>query len=210
MIFHSGIVGVAVGYVGVRFLYNKKQKTYTLNASSVLAAVVLSVVFMYLYNRYSSLFFGKMSDIDELSDIASGYGRGGSSYASIAGNSSNIVNFIIYTPIRIFLFLFTPLFFQIRGLSDIIAMVFSAFFYMWAYYMAFKALKTNKRDKNLIIALLIVAISVAFIFGWGGTNIGTNVRHRDKVMPIYITLLAISFERRPREIKEAEITKLTD
>lgn len=193
-IFHSGIVGVVVGYAGIRFLYDRRTDTYKLGTRSIVVALIFVILFAFLYNRYSSLFFGKMSRIDELSDIASGYGRGQSSYASIAGNSRNLFNFIIFTPIRIILFLFTPLPFQIRDLSDVIAMVFSAFFYLWVYFFVLKRVRRSTQYRHLLISLLIIAISTAFIFGWGGTNIGTNVRHRDKIMPVYILLLALSLD----------------
>ena len=192
-VFHSGMIGMAFGYAGIRLLYNQKKQAYRLSFSSVFVSILFVVLFVFLYTHYSSLFFSKMDEIEELSDIASGEGRGGSSYASIAGDSSNLFRFIIFTPIRMFLFLFTPLFFQIRGLYDVVAMVFSAFFYLWVYFRVFWYLR-HRENKQLMIALLLIALVIAFIFGWGGTNIGTQIRHRDKIMPVYILMLALSFE----------------
>ncbi len=195
-IFHTGIAAIAVGFVLVRIIYDKKKDAFRLTATSIIVAVAFVAVFAFLYNQYSALFFKKIVGVEEISDIASGYGRGNSSYAAIAGNSNNLFNFIVYTPVRMFLFLFTPLPFQIRGFSDLIAMVFSVFFYFWTYYRVIKKIWNIKdgNTKHLMIALFVTALLIAFVFGWGGTNIGTQIRHRDKIMPVYIVLLSLCFE----------------
>lgn len=193
-VFHSGMIGVAAGYICIRVLYNHKSQTLKITVTSVLVIVICIFLFAFLYKNYGTLLFKKMHNIDELADISSGSGRGNSSYAAIAGNSSTVLNFIIYTPIRILLFLFTPLIFQIRGISDVIAMVFSAFFYLWTWIRILRCNRFPDKNKRLVVALAFVALVTAFIFGWGGTNIGTNIRHRDKIIPIYIILLAITFD----------------
>jgi len=191
-LYHSGIVAIAVGYIIIRFLYDKKTEAFKLNFTSIIVSILFLLAFVFLFNNYGSRFFSKMQRIEDISDIASGSGRGNSSYAAIAGDSSTITSFIRYTPIRVFLFLFTPLFFQIRGYNDLIAMLFSAFFYLWVWIRSIKYLSHNTCKKTLMISLLIIALVVAFVFGWGSTNVGTNLRHRDKLIPLYILMLGLS------------------
>lgn len=194
-LYHSGVIGVAMGYICVRLLYDLKADKFRLSFNSIVSAVALLLLFAYLYSNYSSILFGKMQNIETIADISTGQGRGGSSYAAIAGNSSNIGNFIVYSPWRMFLFLFTPLPFQIRGIPDIIAMVFSAWFYLWVMIRAIKySMFSDNKYRHLVVALLIVGLAFAFVFGWGSTNYGTNARHRDKVIATYVLILAITFE----------------
>ena len=96
------------------------------------------------------------------------------------------------------MFLFTPLPFQIRGIKDIIAMLFSAWFYGIVYYRALKGIfQSSIKERNVAIVLLIIGLCTAFVFGWGSTNIGTNLRHRDKMISLYIILLALSYDSIP-------------
>lgn len=197
-IFHSGVVGVAFGYIGIRFLYDRRKNKYRLSLTSILIAIVSTLAIVYLFNNYASLLFGKMQNIESISDISSGTGRGESSYESIAGNSNTIFNFIIYSPLRIFLFLFTPLPFQIRGISDIIAMLFSAWCYLWIVARGLASSLKKTKNNTLISAIVIVIMMTSFVFGWGSTNIGTNIRHRDKMIPLFAVVLALSYEKRDK------------
>ena len=94
--------------------------------------------------------------------------------------------------ICIFFFLASPLPWYWRGINDIIAFLFSAFFYTISIYYSFKAIKLTSKNKNIIICLLIFAISSAFIYSWGVSNAGTALRHRDKFLPNFILLFIIA------------------
>ena len=197
-IYHSGIIGFGIGYIIIRLLYNPETEKFQFSLRSIIYSIVIILAFAYLYSNYSSVLFGKFENIESLSDISNGSGQGGSSYAAIAGTSENIVSFVIFTPIRILMFLFTPLPFQIRGIKDIIAMFFSAWFYGIVYYRALKGIfQSSIKERNVAIVLLIIGLCTAFVFGWGSTNIGTNLRHRDKMISLYIILLALSYDSIP-------------
>ena len=87
---------------------------------------------------YADVLFEKFGRVDSIGDVANTLDYGGSSYAQYVGDSSSIQNMLIYTIPRIGYFLFSPFPWQWRGISDIIAFVFSSMFYMYAVYAAIK------------------------------------------------------------------------
>lgn len=192
-LFHSGVVALAAGYIVVRLLYNRKAGRFGLSARNILIAVLFLAVFVYLYMNYADVLFKKMADIESIEEIASGAGRGGASYAAYVGNSDSVFNMIVYSPIRIIYFLFSPLPWHWRGISDVIAFCFSSVFYLIAIIKAFSVLKyKNNPKRNLVLALLILVLCTALVFAWGVSNAGTALRHRDKMVVLYCVLLGLS------------------
>lgn len=191
--FHSGSMAVAVGYIIVRLLYNNRQKSFHFTWKNVIPALFFLLMFVFLFNNYADTLFGKMAGVDSLEDIANTNAAGGSSYAAYVGNSNNLFNMVIYTPLRLVFFLFSPFPWQWRGLSDIIAFCFSSVFYLWVLGRTVSYLKSVSLEKRAVItALLIVGLSTAFVFAWGVSNTGTAVRHRDKMVVLYGVLWALT------------------
>lgn len=191
--FHSGTVAMAIGYIAIRFLYDKRRKAFHTSWKNILPTIVLVTVFVYLYINHKSVLFGKMEGIEAIDDIASGNGMGNSTYAAYVGNSNTPLNMLIYTLPRIVFFLFSPFPWHWRGLSDIIAFCFNSVFYLWTVYSAYKYLRSKESEnRNLLIALLIVALVTVFVFAWGTSNTGTAVRHRDKMVILYGVIWALT------------------
>jgi len=202
--FHSGSVAVAVGYIVVRFLYDRSKGRFRFTWKNILPAVLFVVVFLYLFNSYGDRLFAKMLNIESIEDIASVRGAGGSSYARYVGNSSTPLNMILYTPLRVVFFLFSPFPWHWRGLSDIIAFCFNSLFYIWSLFRAAKTLMSRRSpNKNAVIALLLIAACTVFVFAWGVSNTGTAVRHRDKMVVLYAVLLGLSW--RPPRHRETDL-----
>lgn len=191
--FHSGSVAVAVSYIVVRLLYNKKRGVFRLTWQSIVPAIFFMLVFVFLFNNYSDTLFGKMTGVDSLEDIANTSTVAGSSYAAYVGNSSTPLNMLLYTPLRLVFFLFAPFPWQWRGLSDIIAFCFSSMFYLLVLVRAVSYLKKREqKNRQAVIALLIVALATAFVFAWGVVATGTAIRHRDKMVIVYGVLLSLT------------------
>ncbi len=191
--FHSGSAAIAIGYITMRLIYDNKKKMVRLRAKNVLPAIFFVVVIAYLYVNYADDLFGKMNHVESIGDIGSTNSEGGSSYAAYVGDSSSVVNMVIFTIPRIVYFLFSPFPWQWRGLGDIIAFVFSSLFYLLALKNAIICMKKRKsKNKNYVIVVFIVALCTAFVFSWGVTNTGTATRHRDKMIVVYAVLYALS------------------
>jgi hypothetical protein len=190
--FHSGAIGVAMGYVFARVLYNRKNCSIRISFRTIIPAIIFGIIFVYLYNNYAELLFGKMTNIESINDIANINTGGGSSYAAYVGNSNSLVSIILYTPIRMLMFQFSPFIWQIRGLSDIIALCFDSFYFLYVTYKVIRYFGLDyTKNKTLVILLFIIALTTTFVFGWGVTNTGTALRHRNKMAVLYAVLLGL-------------------
>lgn len=191
---HGGSAAAAVGYIAVVLLYDTKKKTFRLNARSLFPTILLSFGLVFLYVNYGETFFSKLTGVDSIEEIGSTYySGGGSNYARFVGNSATPLNMLIFTIPRIVYFLFSPFPWQWRGISDIIAFIFSGLFYLITVVRAFRFLKGGRNDnKRVLIALLITVAAMTFVFAWGVTNTGTAARHREKQTILFGLIYAIS------------------
>ncbi len=190
--FHSGAIAVLVGFIPGMILYNRDNKSLSLSLPSLVLTAVLVTLSAIFLNRYGDLFLGKFSRVDSLEDIANVRNVANSSYARFVGNSDSISNMIIYSIPRLVFFLFSPMPFQWRGLSDIIAFFFSSLFYVVVIFRVLKFLCSEpKSNRHQVLLLVIVALSSAFVFAWGVSNSGSAVRHRDKMIILFGVLLGL-------------------
>ena len=197
--FHSGSIGVLIGYIAVIILYDRVEGKMRISVRSIGLAGIMLFIISYLYFNYADVLFTKFGKVDSIEDIANTLDYGGSTYAQYVGDSSSIQNMVIYTIPRIVYFLFSPFPWQWRGLSDVIAFTFSSFFYMYTVITVIKNMRFYSwYNRNQAIAILIIAFCIVFIFAWGVANTGTAARHRDKMVMIFGTLLALSFNRGER------------
>ncbi len=192
-VFHSGCIAIMLGYIIVLFFYNNKKKVFSISFDRTFIGVIFLILLFYLYMNYGSVFFDKMVFANTLDDIAKTVSSGGSSYAQYVGNSDNIFNFILYSPLRMLYFTFSPFVWQWRGINDVIAFLFDSLVAIYTVFIAIKSLKYRGKYYKLSICLLIVWLSFIFVFGWGTSNTGTAIRHRDKGLIIELLLLICSF-----------------
>lgn len=190
--YHSGSVSIVLGFIIVRFLYDKNNHRFRLSISSVVPALLGVLVFFYLYNNYSELLFSKFGDLDDISNLANTRDEGGSSYARYVGNTDTLENMLIYTFPRFVYFLFSPFPWQWRGISDIVAFFFSSSFYLYTVVLSVKKLiLRNSKHPQLLLSLLILVLCTVFVFGWGVSNTGTATRHREKILILFALIYAI-------------------
>lgn len=194
--FHSGSAAITIGYIAVVLMYDRKIAKFKFHVKNIVPAILLLLIVAFLYINYADTLFGKMQNVESISDIANTREAGGSSYAKYVGNSSSPVQMLIFTVPRILYFLFSPFPWQWRGMSDLIAFFFSSLFFMFAVWSDIKFLYSKeKKNRNLVIALTIIAAFTVFVFAWGVSNTGTAVRHRDKLTMIWALILALTHDR---------------
>src|SRR5690554_2768897 len=87
--------------------------------------------------------------------------------------------------------LFYALYMNWRGGMDIFSFVFDSFLYFITIWFIWKNWSYFNLQKPLIIGLIVTLIGVAFIFGIGVSNAGTAIRHRQKIIPLILVLLAV-------------------
>lgn len=193
--FHSGVVSAAIGYAIIYVFYSRSRLRLRLSIKSIFLLLFFVSVFVFLFVKYRDVFFVHLKNLASIDDIANTRVDGGSTYGNIVGDSSSFISMIIHTPLRMVYFLFSPFPWDWRGISDIIAFMFNSLFY---FYVIIKALyfvmHRNAANRSLAVSLLIVALAVLFVFSWGVSNTGAAIRHRDKVIILYVAIWAITLK----------------
>lgn len=98
---------------------------------------------------------------------------------------------ILFSPIKMFYFLVSPLPMDWRDIRDIITFFIDGIIYFYLTVYSFHNLRKVKTQKPLLIGIAIILLVSIFIFGVGVTNTGTAMRHRHKIFPIIVTFYAI-------------------
>ena len=198
---HTGAIAFACGVV-VAFICssfeNGHRVLHILNLRNILlslAVLLVSLLYMHLHN---SEMLSYVNNVESLSDIAAQVDTretGSSSYSSDIVANDSLVGFIINSPLHIINFLFSPLPWQWRGLSDILAFFMSSVFYLYVTFLLVKNRDILSKSE-IIPVFVIIAAGAGFLFGWGVANAGTALRHRDKFVFAYLAIFALVEEYR--------------
>ncbi|SHE36415.1 Dolichyl-phosphate-mannose-protein mannosyltransferase [Atopostipes suicloacalis DSM 15692] len=192
-VFHSGSIILVVAYTLILILFDRRKDKFRISYQSVLLAIAFGFVFIYLFQNYYDLFFAKFSNINEVDDVVDIYVMGESGYSTGYAIKNPILNFIVNTPVRMFYFIFSPLPWTWRGITDVIAFLFSGLFYGYTLYLGVRHLfHKNVQNKNFLLIILLIVLGGIMVFSWGVSNAGTALRHRDKFIGLFILLLAIT------------------
>lgn len=191
--FHSGVIGIAAGYIFMFMFYRKNSKKFLFSRTTVLTFVFFVIIGFFMFTKLNDLFLDKFTGVEEISDIynIANSRRGGSAYLRGLKTNSGI-RLVLYSPIRMFYFLASPLPSDWRGFEDAISFFVDASVYLVLIFCSFAYYKKYKAGSPIVTALLIIIFTVVLIFGIGVSNAGTAMRHRHKILLFFIILFAIT------------------
>lgn len=201
--FHSGVIGVLVGYSFVLLFYKQERDTYKFTLNSIIIFVLIAIMTSIIYTQFRAIFLEKFLTVEDINDIYSAANTrlGGSAYLK-GVEINNSFQLIIYGPIKAFYFLAAPLPWDWRWIIDVVTFVTDSSLYLVVVLIAISRFNKIKEHKTLIIGLLLTLAFVSIIFGIGVGNAGTAVRHRHKILPIFLIVLAAALNP---NIKKSEV-----
>lgn len=127
-------------------------------------------------------------------------------------NFSNPVLIILFLPVRMLYFLFTPFPWMVRNGLDVIGL-FDALLYIWASIPLWKKIKeirhkgkSRSADERFMLLLFLALVVIVAMFASATSNYGTAIRHRCKLFPIFL-LIAIDYIKIPFYHKNRYISK---
>ncbi|MGL4796780.1 MAG: hypothetical protein ACRC1Y_02025 [Paraclostridium sp.] len=187
---HSGMIVIPILYIGLYMSYSKKTKEINFNIISIVA-ITFVIIALFLSGLLNPL-LDKFNGIENINDILvkGQYVAGNTAYINKTPN--NILELIMQTPYRFFMFSLVPFPWQVRDIGTIIALIIDAipqYFIMYFtinYIMKIKCEDSNSR--NIKIVMVGIFILVYIMFGWGTANFGTAMRHRSKISPMMILI----------------------
>ena len=206
---HAGSIFILAGFFLAFTSYKPSAKKIKLSTSTIAACFfILLVIILFLANLDS--LGGKFTNMEDESvggTIVSGYeaNRGDSAYLTWLNVDNPIIGFL-FSPLRMFYFLFSPIPFDWRGITDIIAFTMDSSVYAYLCWKIFKYRKNRNGKTNIALRkFLVISISaLTFAFAFGTGNSGTAMRHRAKFTTILI--VAYSLYRKPVYIKRNKVS----
>lgn len=201
---HRGAFAPLIGYMICLALYDRKTKRLRITPRTIFFGIITILSIPTIdYMLDLNLLYNVETVDDFASDLASpallSYEQqGGSTFsAEIIQTGNSLADMIINTPIRIVYFALVPMPWYWRGLNDILAFTLSSLPYLGMYTVSFKALRIKgvKPYTGLISISLIIVLASFFIYGWGVSNSGTAMRHRDKFFLHHVLMASLGIEQ---------------
>lgn len=202
--FHSGMIAYFFGILCIVIMTKRSSYGKILRPFSVVNIVGAIIVVVGSYMIITRVFGGFLSyldgvdSIDDVVKMSSNYVAGGSAYSADIVPNTGLAGFIINTPVRMLYLALSPLPWNWRGLSDIIAFLFSSVPY---FLMSKRIIRAERSTESTMLLSGMILITLMFyaIFGWGVSNSGTALRHRDKLVIHFIFMCALISKNRWEE-----------
>jgi hypothetical protein len=202
---HSGMIGIFLVYLYAllqRKLY-KKLKFVRIGALVFVSIAVLVISFTPIWASMSKR-FGEASTetgvVTALENQNKYLGDAATNYISTA--PQDLGGVISSVPYRFFMFAFAPLPWQVHDVGTVLSFVLDGalqiviLFTVWRIYKNKEAVSLQLRNVATLIMMCVVATYL--IFSLGTSNYGTAIRHRAKVAPLVVVLIA-AFEVKRRQ-----------
>ena len=189
-VFHAGMIGFFLGYVFLFLFYNPQSKSYSFNAKTIGVGIFLSLSIFIIVVQYSSLFLDKLMYANEESlyhDLAT-RASGGAVYLSTL-RITNIGDVVLYSPLKIFYFLLSPVPWDWRGMQDVMAFVIDSFIYLYLIVLLIRGYLNVHYPAKL--GLVLAFLGGLELFAIATQNAGTAMRHRCKLLPLLIVLYCL-------------------
>lgn len=197
MLFHSGLIGVILGYFLIYMLYSPKNKEFNINGNVVLKSIFIVLLFiLFITISINTPLMMKFQVLTSESQLTSS----SEIWSQIDANTlylqwlpiyNDIIDMIWQSPIRAFYFIFSPLPWDIHKIQDVVILFFDSSLYILSFALFFKQkAKLNNFAFCLSWACIITFVITSMIFGLGTFNYGTAIRHRSKFMIFMFIIIA--------------------
>ena len=192
-VMHSGTLVVIMGYILAFTSYNPSTGHIQFSTNTV-SFVIIATVMVMLLGDSSDMFTGKFqsaSSSDGLLATINADTTGDSAYLAWI-KADNLWMGLLFSPLKMFYFLFSPLPTNWRGFGDIIAFMIDSSFYIFLCWNIARNYRLSNKFGSIKLFLLIGFIISVFVFAFGTYTAGTALRHRAKLLPMLTVLYAVS------------------
>src|SRR5690606_9830070 len=115
--FHSGVVGLFLGYAFAFLFYKRKANLLKFNSRTVFVFAFLIMVSFLASVQFNEIFLAKFEDVESINDVyKAANSRFGDSAYLTGLTINNPIQLILYTPIKMLFFLASPVPIDWRGI----------------------------------------------------------------------------------------------
>jgi hypothetical protein len=196
--FHSGVVGAFIPLAFMFAFYKHNTRSFKIDIKAPFLLGVFLVIGIYSSIMYGDVIFNKFGNADLTSEefyqsMGADVEAGSQYLQGLTYNS--FYDVLLYSPLKMFYFLYSPVPLDWRGMMDIITFFLDSLVYFIISIYVLRYSKSLTKDKPLVIILLLLLIIVLFTFAYGTIAAGTAVRHRNKFLAILLVIWAIVMDR---------------
>lgn len=195
--FHSSVITMILPYSFYYIFYSKGENNQFDKSSFIkLFFVAIMIIALYaVFGDYVLKYFSGLDSVDKISEKMIGYIDAGSVYLEFLAYNKSVPIMIITSPIKMIYFFFSPMIWDVRGISDIIAVLGSSLFYIVIIFYHIKCNNKNKLSKAIFVILMVFG----FTYGMSCFAAGTAMRHREKILAFLILLFTIDLNNNKEE-----------
>ena len=204
---HSGSIFVIFGYIAGVTFYDRNTKSIRFSAKVIPVLTIMCVLSGGIImsagaflDKFVVLFSSSASLMESFIDIYTPKVEAGSTYLTWL-NVTSPLQAIIFAPLKMFYFLFSPIPLDWRSIMDVFAFLFDSTIYiclLYGIYLHRKEIVSEK--KSLVLFLLISFFLATFILAMGTIASGTAVRHRAKIVAILFVCYGLTKVNKTKEI----------
>lgn len=190
--FHSGVIGIIIGYIYVFLFYKRDRQSFKFTARTVVSFIVIGIIAFGGFTLFGDKILYKFGKVEEIEDIFSTANSrlGGSAYLK-GMTINNPIQLVLFGPIKSLFFLTAPLPINWRGFMDIFTFFTDSMLYLITIIYYLKNRKQFGDRHSIVLGIVVMIIGASIIFGIGVSNAGTAVRHRQKLIPLFLVLLGV-------------------
>lgn len=193
---HSGILGVLMGYLLAIIFYNRGKEKIQIRFASVFYLLFAFTLLLFIVIQ-SGLFTSYLGAV--LGDNAEAGFLMKANYKEEAGSAyltwmhiSSWQEGLLYLPVKVFYFLFSPFPWEGRNIGDIVAFILDSCIYLWLLWrIYFTESRVSQFCKNALIFLMLGFWMAVSMYAYGTITAGAAMRHRAKFCTLLIIAVGI-------------------
>lgn len=184
-VFHSGTIMILIGIIVYQIF---SSYDYNSNIKKIIGILLITIVLIFfsdvLLRKFGNDGNLNLGNDEILQNAGSGYLRN--------ININNISDIIKYGWLRAIYFVASPTPLYWRGFGDIATFFTDSLLYIIIIFkILFNNVKLPQKVKSVYISLLLALAFSIFTFGIGTANAGTALRHRNKLLILFLVVFAI-------------------
>lgn len=193
---HNGCIALLIGYMICVVFYDRNNNRIKFSRRSIFTLTLMVLLMLFLFLNAETL-FAKFGNLDEktTSEIIEGSMENtieaGSAYLTWL-SYSNPLHLILFVPLKMFYFLFSPIPLDWRTAMDVFAFLMDSTFYVLVFYEISKYKVEDKKMYYLRFFLLLSFLVVTLMFSLGTIASGTAIRHRAKIFSLLVVCYGLS------------------
>ena len=190
--FHAGIILLGAGYAVLFVTYSHGSRRFHFHRGTLPVLALLIGGLAFIGVAYSDVFLAKFSGKMNSMAILRQFNRetGGSAYLTWI-NANSLWQVLLFSPLKLMHFLYSPLPTNWRGLADAGSFAADGLIYLCITIHCFRRRRTTAHPR-LFLSLALGLLCAALVFSLGTWTAGTAMRHRQKLFLSLLMLAAVS------------------